>query len=639
MTNGSLAAAHPFVTVTAAGQAHLRILATTDIHVGILPYNYHADRPVDTLGLSRTASLIAMLRAEATNVILVDNGDLLQGNPLGDFIVSERGLKRGDVHPLFKAMNTLGYEVSTLGNHEFNYGLDFLEAALAGADFPFVSANVIRGTQLAGNPRNDTTLLRPYRIVERTILDGAGLARSIRIGFIGFVPPQIQSWDRKHLAGKVVARDIVEAARAWVPEMKEAGADVIVALCHSGISASPAFHGMENAARPLAEVPGIDVLVLGHQHRVFPGPDFIGVIGVDATDGTIVGKPAVMAGFSGSHLGVIDLLLAVDGSTWRVAGSTSQARPIYRRDGATVVPLVASEPAVVEAAEADHAATIAYIRRPVGHARAALTSYFALVADNAAIQMLADAQIDYIRQMLVGSQWEGSPLLSAAAPFKSGGRGGPDYYTDIPAGPIAIKNVADLYLYPNTIRALAVAGSNVREWLEHSASQFLQIEPGRADQPLIDPSYPSFDFDVIDGVSYKIDLTQPARYNKDGALIHPDASRIVDLAFEGRPIDEAATFIIATSDYRAGGGGSFPGTGPDAVVFAGADTIPEILIRAIVQAGEIDPKPDGNWTFAPIDGASALFVSGPKARAHIPNDTIAYVGEGPDGFALFRLSF
>src|SRR5579872_1410111 len=127
---------HPFSAFAAAGEAHLRLLETTDIHVNVLPYDYYADAPNDTLGLSRTASIIDSIRAEVTNSMLLDNGDYLQGTPMGDYMAYEKGMKAGDVHPIMKAMNTLPYECSTLGNHEFNYGLDFMDKVNAGAKFP-----------------------------------------------------------------------------------------------------------------------------------------------------------------------------------------------------------------------------------------------------------------------------------------------------------------------------------------------------------------------------------------------------------------------------------------------------------------------------------------------------------------------
>ena len=268
--HGALIMLHPFSARAQANQAHLRIMETTDIHVNVLPYDYYADKANDTMGLSRTASLIDAVRKEATNSMLIDNGDLLQGNPMGDYIAYEKGLKEGDLHPIMKGMNLLGYECSTLGNHEFNYGLSFLDKVLAGANFPFVCANLIRGTELAANPRDDKLYLKPYVILDKKIKDGSGAEQPIKIGVIGFVPPQIMVWDLKNLEGNVKTRDIVEAAKAWVPQMKEEGADIVIALSHSGIDVKQGDM-MENASFFVAGVEGIDAVFTGHQHLVFPG--------------------------------------------------------------------------------------------------------------------------------------------------------------------------------------------------------------------------------------------------------------------------------------------------------------------------------------------------------------------------------
>ena len=220
----------------ATNQVHLRLMETTDLHVHVFPYDYYADKPRDTVGLARTASIVRDIRAEATNSILMDNGDFLQGNPMGDYIAYERGMKKGDEHPVITAMNAVGFDASTLGNHEFNYGLEFLMKSLAGANFPVVCANVSK--EMGASPRDDKTLLPPYVIMDRTVTDGAGQQHQIKIGLIGFVPPQVMNWDRRHLQGNVQARDIVDTARAYVLEMKEKGADIIIALSHSGIGSA-----------------------------------------------------------------------------------------------------------------------------------------------------------------------------------------------------------------------------------------------------------------------------------------------------------------------------------------------------------------------------------------------------------------
>jgi len=639
---GGLVVLHPFAARAQANQAHLRIMETTDIHVHVHPYDYYADKPNDTMGLARTASLIDAIRAEAGNSMLVDNGDFLQGNPMGDYIAYERGMKPGDRHPVVQAMNVLGYDVGTLGNHEFNYGLDFMFNVLAGASFPFVCANLTKG-QLATDPKDDDLFVKPYVIVEKMVKDGAGKESPVKVGFIGFVPPQIMVWDVRHLEGKAQTRDIVEAAKAWVPVMKEEGADIVVALSHSGIDANPASERMENASYHLATVEGIDAVMTGHQHLVFPGPKtWDGLDGVDPVKGTVHGKPTVMGGFWGSHMGLVDLLIEKDGSSWKIVDFTVEARPIYNRtEDRKIVPTVESKAEVLAATKAEHEATLAYVRTPVGETSAPLYSYFALVADDPSVQVVSQAQTWYIKDMLKNSEHKDLPVLSAAAPFKAGGRGGPEYYTDVPAGAVAIKNVADLYLYPNTVRALVITGAQVKEWLEMSAGMFNQVEPGKADQPLINPDFPSYNFDVIDGVTYRIDLSQPAKYDPKGAVLNASASRIVDLSFDGKPIDPAQKFVVASNNYRAGGGGNFPEINASKVVFEAPDTNRDVIVRYIVEQGTINPSADGNWSFAPVEGATVLFDTGPKARAliaEVKGLKIEEAGEGADGFARFRIA-
>ncbi|MDG4717636.1 MULTISPECIES: bifunctional 2',3'-cyclic-nucleotide 2'-phosphodiesterase/3'-nucleotidase [Thalassospira] len=627
-------------TALADSTVSLRILETTDIHTHLVNYDYYRDGASDTVGLAKVATLLKTARGEAKNVVFLDNGDLIQGNPLGDYMAKERGLKKGETHPVYKAMNLLGYDAANLGNHEFNYGLEFLENSIAGANFPYVSANIFVDDG-DGNTENDKPYFEPYIILDREFVDDEGKSHKAKVGVIGFVPPQIMQWDKANLEGKVFTKDIVEMAEKYVPEMKAKGADIVIAIPHSGLSTMER-HGMEeNATYYLSKVDGIDAILFGHAHTVFPSEAFADLEGVDVAKGTINGVAAVMPGFWGSHLGVIDLTLNVsDSGDWTVVDSLSDARPIYQREGRTITPLVEADPDVVAAVKEEHEATIAYMREGVGTTSAPINSFFALVADDPSIQIVTKAQKWYLEKILNGSEYDGIPILSAGAPFKAGGRGGPDYFTDIPEGKIALKNVADLYIYPNTVRAVLLNGDQVREWLEMSAGQFNQIDPNSSEeQPLINPDFPTYNYDVIDGVTYQIDVTKPARYNKAGEVINADSHRIVNLSFDGKPVSADQQFVVATNNYRASGGGNFPGLDGSTIIVEAPDENRTVLANYILTEKELDPKADGNWTFAPIGDASKVtFVTSPKASAaaNAPDD-ISFIGEDQDGFAKYVL--
>lgn len=610
----------------------LRIMETTDLHVNILPYDYYRDAADDTVGLARTATIVKAARSEAKNSLLFDNGDLIQGSPLGDYVAYRRGRKKGDVHPMVAAMNVLNYDCGTLGNHEFNYGLEYLQNSLGAAKFPLVCANVVKA--------DGQTMLKPWLVLDREVTDEAGAKHKIKVGVIGFVPPQIVQWDKGHLDGKATTIDIVDAAQKHVPELKKAGADIVVALCHSGIAGGERKGGEENAALHLAKVDGIDVILTGHQHFVFPGgKEFNNIPGVDPKAGTLHGKPAVMAGFWGSHLGLVDLELTKEGGAWKVASFRTEARPIYERVDRKVVPKVESEAAVVAAVQADHDATLKYVREPVGTTAVPIHSYYSLVADDASVKLVAEAQAWYVADLLKTTPYKDLPLLSAAAPFKAGGRGGPNYFTEIKPGPLAIKDMADIYIYPNTIRAVKVTGAQVREWLERSAGIYNQIDPAKGgEQELINSKFPAYNFDVIAGVQYKIDPTQPSRYDNDGKLVDANARRIKDLTYNGKPVTDDQVFIVATNNYRAGGGGNFPGNDGTTIVLDAPDLTRDAIMRFIIDRKEVAPKADGSWSLAVPANVTAIFTTGPNAAAYQPAGIkVEKMGDAPEGFVKYRI--
>ena len=276
---------------------------------------------------------------------------------------------------------------------------------------------------------------------------------------------------------------------------------------------------------------------------------------------------------------------------------------------------------------------------------APIYSYFAQVADDPSVQIVANAQIAYVKRAMQGTDYEKYPVLSAAAPFKTGGRQGWDYYTDIPAGPLAIKNVADLYVYPNSLKAMLLTGAEVQEWIEMSAGQFNQIDPkGAALQSVLNEGFRSFNFDTLDGVSYEIDVTQPARYDANGKLVSSNSQRVKNLRYQGQPVQPDAKFIVATNNYRAYGGGNFPGLNASKVVLEAPDENRQVLIEylrlmdTLSANKQVNPSADANWRITPVPGVRLGFLSASGAQRYLANHPgIKLVKDNGDGSALYEL--
>jgi len=636
----------------------MRLMETTDIHTNLLNYDYYKDAPYEKVGLVKTASLVKQARSEVKNSLLVDNGDLIQGTPLGTYKATVKPLKKGEVHPVFKAMNEMDYDVATLGNHEFNYGLDYLEEAYNDAEFPYINANVYIDDH-DNNPDNDKNKFTPYKIVNKKVVGENGKKHVIKVGFIGFVPPQINEWDKAKLDGKVITKDIVETANKFVPEMKKKGADVVIALAHSGFSGNK--NNSEDTIYALSEVQGIDAITFSHTHKVFPAKTEAALDGlfldankkplpgVDNAKGTINGVPAVQAGYGGGSLGLIDLSLEKKKGKWAVINSQSSTREIYKdvkdpQTGKTVTQsTVESDKKILKAIQKDHMDTVNYVNTPIGKTTDAIHSYFALVQDDPSIQVVTNAQKWYAEKYIADNkpEYKDLPILSVGAPFKAG-RNGVDEFTEIKKGDLTIRSAGDLYLYDNTLKAVKVKGSVVKEWIEMSAGKFNQITPGKSEeQQLLNPSFPVYNFDVIDGVQYQIDVTKPAKYDGNGNVINANSSRVTNLTYDGKPIDLNQEFIVVTNNYRASGGGNFPGLKGSELVVDSADENRQILMDYITEQKEITPTADNNWSIAPIKGeANVTFTSSPKGESYVKEGSnISYTNKTNDqGFGIFKLN-
>jgi 2',3'-cyclic-nucleotide 2'-phosphodiesterase/3'-nucleotidase len=511
----------------------LIIAATTDVHGRLRGYDYYQGIPEPTRGLARVATIVDSLRgAHPGRVIFVDAGDLLQGNPL-TYLAARS--PTGPTHPVIDAMNAAGYDAMAIGNHEFNYGLPVLERALAGARFAVLAANAY------------TTDGRPaYR--RWVILDRAG----VRVAVVGATTPGSMVWDRDHLRGRLVIRDIIPEVRSAVREARAAGADVVVAVMHSGLeepasydTASTGLPGENVSARVAREVEGIDVIVYGHSHR-------------EMADTVIAGVLLMQPRNWATNAAVAELRLEPRAGRWRIASKRGQ---LLRAAGR------AEHPAVLTATEAAHRAAVAYAAETLGTTPVVWRADSARVKDTPLIDFILDVQ----------RRIAGTDLASTAA-F--------NLRASLDAGPITVAEVAALYPYDNTLRAIRVDGRQLRDYIERSAYYF-----GRAGGPVatVDTTIPGYNYDMLSGVDYAIDLRRPA------------GSRVTTLSFRGRPVTDTDTFTLSLNNYRQSGGGGFSMLASAPVIFESREGIRELLIEEVRRRKTLSPSDffRSNWRLEP----------------------------------------
>lgn len=619
---GNDAAPAPVVTPTQpkiekGTAATLALLETTDLHTNVLSYDYFKLAEDKSFGFERVATLIKNARSEFPNTLLLDNGDTIQGTALADYQAQVSPISCGTTLAMYKVMNAIGYDGGGIGNHEFNYGLPYLnqvtgskfnidglpdpskQTACAGPAFPQVLANVL-------SVKSKAPLFQPYTILTRELkaktADGKDVTAPIKVGIIGFTPPTILSWDKRWLDGKVYTAGIKEQAEKYIPEMRAKGADLVVVISHGGLDNSAYSPTMENANYYVAQVAGVDAMLIGHSHQIFPNatstvPQF-NLPGVDKVNGTVNGVPTVMANFWGKHLGVVKFELAYDGKAWVIDKTKTkvEARSIQNADKS----YVAVEPSVAAAVAAEHQATIDYVKTPVGSTDFQMTSYFADVGEVGAIELVNQAQADYVAKYVKANlpAYATLPVLSVSAPFKSGFGGGNDY-TDVAQGNVAINNAADLYLYPNTIYAVKVTGDNIKAWLETAAKRFNQIDPAKTTEQNLISSFPGYNFDMFTtpDLTYEIDVTQPV------------GSRIKNLMYKGAAIVGTQEFIVATNNYRASGGGNFPGLDGSKTILAAPDANRDVLIAYIKSIKTVTRSANGSdrsWKFSKVTTAGPV---------------------------------
>jgi 2',3'-cyclic-nucleotide 2'-phosphodiesterase/3'-nucleotidase len=619
---------------------NVALLETTDIHQNLLSYDYYGLKADISLGLERTATLINAARAENANTVLLDDGDNIQGTLLGDYQAVAAPVSCSGTLALHKVMNALKFDGGGLGNHEFNYGLNYL-SQITNTDFgvpgvqkgvncgapnyPLVLSNVV-------GVSSQQPIFKPYAVIEKqftgTRPDGALINVKLNVGILGFVPPQIMDWDQKNLADKVAVNGVQESAKKYVPELRGKGADLVVALSHGGLDASPYSPKMENGSLHLTST-GIDALMVGHSHLIFPKAKELGGPALDASlaalpadqvdsiKGLVNGVPTVMGQSWGRRLGIIKMVLKYQGGKWVVQKDLTgvESRGFKYTDGVTIV---AADASIAPLIDTEHKATIAYATQPLGTTTDfEMSAYFALVGDVSAIQIVNQAQVDYVKNFIAASadatlaSYKSIPVISCSAPFKAG-RNGPTDFTDVAPGATAaapvglqVRNPGDLYLYGNNnLQAVKIKGSDLKNWLEAAARQFATIDPNNASEQDLVPSYSTiYNYDVFyaenNALQYQIDVTKPV------------GSRIVNLTYAGKTVAASDDFIVATNDYRASGGGNFPGIDGSKTIIKSPDANQAVVSSYVRNQGKVTVAKNGtaqSWSFVKVATAGPVIL-------------------------------
>ncbi|HEV7965283.1 MAG TPA: 5'-nucleotidase C-terminal domain-containing protein [Actinoplanes sp.] len=552
----------------------LTVLGTSDIHGNVFNWDYYKDLGYDDsahndVGVAKLAALVNQIRAERAGkaTLVLDAGDTIQGTPLATYYAKQEPItETGEKHPMARAFNVLRYDAVTLGNHEFNYGLDLLNLWVRQLGFPALAANAV-------DAKTKRPAFTPYVIKKVSLGRGAP---TLRVGILGLTNPGIAIWDKGNVEGKLEFPDMVATAAKWVPQMRARGADLVLISAHGGDSGTSSYGPelpVENpAALIAANVPGIDAILFGHAHVDVPQRF---VANLATGEQVLMSEPSKW----GQRLTRMDFSLVRERGRWTITA----------KKAATLNTNTVTEDAeVLAAVQAQHNKTVAYVNQVVATSTEELSAAESRYKDTPILDYINKVQTDTVAAALVGTEYAGLPVLSIAAPFSRTAL--------FPAGQVKIKDVAGLYIYDNTLEAVVLSGAEVKAYLEYSAKFFVTLAPGAPVDPatISDPAVPDYNYDVLSGVDYDIDISRAV------------GDRITRLQVAGTDVPADARFVVAVNNYRRSGGGNFPGI-VKTQVYNQQKEIRQLLIDWAQAKGEINPADFSVQNWQLVRGGTPVF--------------------------------
>ncbi|MET8834065.1 5'-nucleotidase C-terminal domain-containing protein [Micromonospora sp. NPDC004540] len=537
----------------------LTVLGTSDTHGNVYNWDYYRDAEFDDskhndVGVAKLATLVNQIRAERKGkaTLVLDAGDTIQGTPLATYYAKQEPITdTGETHPMANAMNVLKYDAVTLGNHEFNYGLPLLATWIGQLGFPALAANAI-------NEKTGKPAFLPYVIKEVAL--GGYDSPTLKVGILGLTNPGVAIWDKANVEGRLVFADMVATAAKWVPVMRERGADLVIISAHGGDSGTSSYGPElpnENPVALIAEqVPGIDAILFGHAHNEVP-QKFVTNKATGAQ--VLTSEPSKW----GQRLTRMDFTVTKVKGRWQVLAKSATTLNTNS---------VVEDPAVLAAVRGQHDTTVGYVNQVVAQSKEELSTVESRYKDTPILDFINHVQAEVVTQALAGTAYAGLPVLSQASPFSR--------TAVFPAGDVRIRDVAGLYVFDNTLEAVVMTGAEVKAYLEYSAKYFRTWAAGDTIDlaNINDPNVPDYNYDVISGLDYDIDIAKPI------------GQRITRLVLPGTdtPVAADAQFVVAVNNYRRSGGGNFPGI-VKTQVYNQQQEIRQLLIDWAQAKGEIRP--------------------------------------------------
>lgn len=518
-------------------KVNITVIGTTDLHANIYNYSYEDGKEVDNLGMAKVYSVIQKIREENPNTLLIDNGDTIQGTILSDDLYNTNlDLKQ----PVIDVMNFMKYDSMTLGNHEFNFGLELIDKMVEEAEFPLLAAN-------ATYKKDGSYLVKPYIIKE---------VAGVKIGILGMTNPNIPRWDGPKVTELDFAKP-VDSAKKHIEEMKAEGVDLIILSTHMGYESEYEGSG-DGADEVIAAFPEVAAVITGHAH---------------VTENQKVGNTLVGAGKNaGAQVVRFDFELSKVNDVWTIANSTVGIIDVKE--------YVASEE-LKEYAKEYHDNTLEFLKEVIG----TVSKDFAppseipgipeaQIKDTGVIDLINDVQIKY-----TGADIAAAALFSPTSNLRT--------------GDITYASIFEIYKYPNTLVGIEVTGAELKAYMEWSATYYNTYSPGDINLSF-NPNIRGYNYDMFQGVEYKVDVTKPA------------GGRIVDLKFKGEAVKDTDTFKLGINNYRYGGLKNMGIISGTPYFESDPKSLRSFISEYIKENTPIAPDVDNNWEVIGTDFSHPL---------------------------------